>query len=139
MPRDIGHLGRDRLASEAPVQPPREAQPNTEETGIDELRVRREGEGMPGDVAVTDRSFKTPALTRRRLLQVLVNEPRPGRPDKALKAAPARLLSKTHRRRNEDVEVLLDNVRSQIGVADVEVALEDELDLPRKRKVPVIV
>lgn len=125
----VGHLGGDSVAVVALVEAGREGQSALEEGPIHGFGLDGVGHAVPDDVAAAYGAFEAFDVGRRGLVQVFPYEPGAGGPDVAFAAAVgSQPFGYVEGFGDEFVEVVLLDFGAQVGEADVEVSLEDDVD-----------
>ncbi len=130
MPGHIGHLGGMSMPAKANVQVLGKAQSKAEEVRIHQLGVGGKGQGMPGDIPGRDGLFQFFFLMTGNMLEVFVDQPGPGRPNKPILAGFAHLLCQFDGAGNVQLEITVGDIGSQIGETDIQVGLEDYVNFP---------
>ena len=131
MSRHIGQLGGDGFPFEPPVQIRGNPCGEAIERIIGQFAVEREGEGVPDNIALTDRLLQLFSFFRIRLFQILGDQPGSHRPDIAELAGPytfPKVIRRFDRITDVAFEVLVNDIVRQIGESDIQMGLENEID-----------
>lgn len=126
---DIGHLCADGLVAEAGVERCGEGQCSEDHGGIEHLGLPTEGEGVPRDITSGNGLFHELSLLGSGLFEIFVEEPGAGGPGEAVRSSCAESRGRADGLRVVDVEVFGPDGGLGIGEADIEVALEDDVDV----------
>jgi hypothetical protein len=124
MPWNIGHLCAGGDLSETAVQRVRQGDAAGDLRRAHHLGLPGKRKSVPGNVAASDGLFHPPPLTGGRLLQILVQQPRAGRPNIAFRARLSALLGNIDRLREIFLEIAGNHCGLGVYEAGVEVALE---------------
>ena len=131
MSRNVGELCRDGVFFEFFVKLGGDGKTETVKRIICELAVHGERKRMPDDVPAFNRLFETLFSLLIRGAQILGNEPRADRPAVAEIACPdavAEIFRRLDCIADEALEIFVNDIRSHIGEADVEMCFENDVD-----------
>ncbi len=126
----VGHFRRDRFHAEAAVEFLRVRQSRAEQGRRHQFGVRRERQRVPADQAVFDRAFEPAHALGRLRFEVIPDQPGAGGPDEQalLRIFAQEMLARVERAGNENLVVLPPHPFGELGEADIEMRLEDEVD-----------
>ena len=124
----VGHLGAGRDFAEAFVQSLREPEAPFDQRLAQHFCLPGKRQGMPCDVAAPNGLFHAFAVGRGRLLEVLVEQPRPGGPHVAALAPGVGRAGYVNGAGKIFREVTVHNIRLGVDESRVEVALEHHQD-----------